>query len=259
MGPALERKIAVVTGAGAGIGQASALLFGAEGAAVVVNDQDAETAEATAAAIRESGGRAVAQVGDVSRRATVEACVDMALSEWGQLDVMLNNAATAISGYVHDLSDADWRREQEIVLDSVFYGVQCAIRAMRERGTGSIVNMSSGAAFGGAFNLGAYGANKAAVLSLTATAAEEVAHLGIRVNAITPGPTATAVMKEWAAKHPNGEAGFARAAMLRRMSRPEEIAQVALFLASDASSAVSGHTLQANTRTVSDRSVLDDF
>jgi 3-oxoacyl-[acyl-carrier protein] reductase len=112
LGPALEGKVAVVTGAGAGIGEASALLFAAEGASVVVNDQDAETAAETVAAIRAQGGRAVAEVGDVSRRETVEACVDRALSEWGQLDVMLNNAATAIAGFVHELTDAQWRREQ---------------------------------------------------------------------------------------------------------------------------------------------------
>ena len=257
MGSALEGKIAIVTGAGAGIGEASALLFASEGASLVVNDQDASTAASTAEAIRSAGGRAIVQVGDVSRRANVEACIDLALSEFGKLDVMLNNAATATAGFVHELSDEDWRRQQEIVLDSVFFGVQCAIRAMRDQRSGAIVNMSSGAGIGGAFRLGAYGANKAAVINLTQTAAEEVAHLGIRVNAITPGPTATAPMKAWAENHPAGEAGFARSATLGRMSRPAEIAQVALFLASDASSAVTGHTIQANPRTAADRSILD--
>jgi len=248
MTQALRDKVAVVTGAGSGIGEASALLFAAEGAAVVVNDLDGSRAEQTADRIRAEGGRALAAEGDVSERALVQALVDEASKSFGGIDVMFNNAAVSVPGLVCELSDEDWRRQQQVVLDSVFYGIQCATAVMRERGGGSILSTSSGAGIGGEPGLGAYAANKAAVINLTQTAAQELAPVGIRVNAITPGPTATPPMRAWVARQPGGEAEYARSAILGRLTRPEEIARIALFLASEASSAITGEVISANYR-----------
>jgi NAD(P)-dependent dehydrogenase (short-subunit alcohol dehydrogenase family) len=255
----LEDKVAIVTGAGSGIGEASALLFASEGAAVVVNDLDGDRATRTAQRIHEARGRAIACPGDVSKRDDVQSLVDSALSSLGGLDVMYNNAAFSIPGSVIEIGDDEWKRQQQVVLDSVFYGIQCASLVMRERGGGTILSTASGAGIGGEVGLGAYAANKAAVINLTQTAAQELARDGIRVNAITPGPTATPPLRAWVEGLPGGEAEFVRTAILGRLTRPEEVARIALFLASEASSAVTGHVISANYRVTSRRVCSERF
>ncbi|MFN2377350.1 MAG: SDR family NAD(P)-dependent oxidoreductase [Candidatus Binatia bacterium] len=242
----LKGKVAVVTGAASGIGKATALRFAAEGAAVVVADISAEGAEAVAAEITEIGGRAFALRVDVSVSAEVDALIEEAVRRFGSIDILMNNAAAPHGAPVAATSDADWRRVMSVTLDGVFFGVRAALQKMIAQGSGSILNISSGAGLGGEVMLGAYGAAKAAVINLTKTAAVENAALGVRVNCICPGPIATPPLHAWLGAIPGGEEAFARQIPAKRIGDPDEIAAVATFLASDEASYVTGAILVAD-------------
>lgn len=241
----LEGKVAVVTGAGSGIGRAIALRFAAEGAAVVVNDLVADAARRTAAEIEAAGGRARPFPGDVADPRLVEALLREATARFARLDVLVNNAAAVIPGPVEALSDADWRRTQSVTLDGVFHGMRAAIPVMAAQGGGAIVNISSGAALAGEPGLGAYGAAKAAIVNLTQTAAVENAARGVRINTILPGPIETPPLLA-AVEASGGRAGWERQIPCGRLGRPEEMAAVALFLASDEASYVHGAAIVAD-------------
>ena len=146
MGDRLRGKVAIVTGAGSGIGRATALRFAAEGAAVVVNDLVADAATRVAKEIEAAGGRACAFPGDVSDPRQVEALVREAGVRFGRLDVLVNNAAAVIPGPLEAIADADWRRTQAVTLDGVFYGMRAALPVMAAQGGGAIINIASGAA-----------------------------------------------------------------------------------------------------------------
>lgn len=249
----LSGKIAVITGAGSGIGRATALRFAAEGARLVIGDLRPERSAATVADIRAQGTDAIAVDGDVAEDAYVRSLITAAVDRFGRLDVLHNNAAFSISGRVGDITDEDWRTQQRVVLDSVFYGIRAALPHMIAQGGGSIVTTASGAGIGGEYGLGAYAAHKAAVINLTQTVAMEYAEEGVRCNAVTPGPTATEPMLRWLADMPGGAQEFGRGALLRRMSRPEEVAAVVAWLASDDAALVSGIVVQANYRVASHR------
>lgn len=253
----LEGKVAIVTGGGSGIGRATALRFGREGAAVVVADVAGAAAEAVAAVIVAAGGRATGCTVDVSSSAAVDAMVDGAVARYGRLDILMNNAAAPHGAPVAATSDADWRRVMGVTLDGVFYGVRAALRVMAAQGSGSVINISSGAGLGGEVMLGAYGAAKAAVINLTKTAAVENAATGVRVNCICPGPIATPPLKAWLDAIPGGVEHFEKQIPARRIGAPDEIAAVATFLASDEASYVTGAVIVAdggvNARTATPR------
>lgn len=240
MGNRLMGKVAVVTGAGSGIGRACALRFGAEQAKVVVSDVRAEAAAAVAREIEATGGIATARATDVADPRQVEALVDHAFGLHGRLDVMVNNAASPHGALLAQTSDEDWRRVQSVTLDGVFHGIRAALGRMVPQGSGSIVNVSSGAGLGGEFMLGAYGAAKAGVVNLTQTAAIENARAGVRVNVICPGSIATPPLLAWVDHVPGGRAAFERQIPMGSIGAPEEIAHMALFLASDEASYVTG-------------------
>ena len=160
--------------------------------------------------------------------------------------MLVNNAAAPLPGPLADITDADWRTVQSVTLDGTLFGLRAALRVMRAYQRGSIINVSSGAALGGEPGLGAYAAAKAAVVSLTRTAAIENAAFGIRVNCILPGAIATPPMLAWAQAVPGGVAGWSKQIPLRRLGQPDEMANVALFLASDQSSYVTGTTIVAD-------------
>jgi NAD(P)-dependent dehydrogenase (short-subunit alcohol dehydrogenase family) len=240
MGKRLEGKVAVVTGAGSGIGRACALRFGAEGARVVVSDVRPEAAAEVAKEIGAAGGEATSVAADVSDPARVDALVDDAFGRYRRLDVMLNNAAAPHGALLAETSNADWRRVQSVTLDGVFYGIRAALGRMLPQGSGSIINVSSGAGLGGEFMLGAYGAAKAGVVNLTQTAAIENARGGVRVNVICPGSIATPPLLAWIDHVPGGRPAFERQIPMGRIGTPEEIASMALFLASDEASYVTG-------------------
>jgi meso-butanediol dehydrogenase/(S,S)-butanediol dehydrogenase/diacetyl reductase len=236
-------KVAVVTGAGAGIGRACALRLAEQGAKVLVGDIDAETAEATAALIRQAGGAAHAARVDVGERAQVFALIDRALQCWGDLDIVVNNAAAVLYAPLLDMEEETWQRTLQVTLSSAFYGTQAALRVMVPRGKGAIVNISSGAALSGEPGLGAYSAAKAGVINLTKTAAAEHALHGIRVNTVLPGATATRGLLNGVEHSPYPEAEWTKQIPSRRFGQPGEIADAVLFLVSPLSSYVNGATL----------------
>jgi meso-butanediol dehydrogenase/(S,S)-butanediol dehydrogenase/diacetyl reductase len=241
----LAGKVAIVTGAGSGIGRAVALRFAAEGAKVIVNDLVADAAQRVAKEIEAAGGTAFPCPGDVSDSKHVEALVRAATSRFGRLDVLGNNAAAVVPGPVEAISDADWKRTQSVTLDGVFFGIRAALPVMAAQGGGSIINVSSGAAVAGEPGLGAYGAAKAAVVNLTKTAAVENAARGVRVNCILPGPIETPPLLA-AVEATGGRAGWERQIPCGRLGKPEEVAAVALFLASDEASYVHGAAIIAD-------------
>jgi NAD(P)-dependent dehydrogenase (short-subunit alcohol dehydrogenase family) len=236
----LEGRIAIVTGAGSGIGRASAMKLASEGALVVVNDIVAETAERTADEIRAAGGRAESHPGDVTVRADVDALVDGAVERHGRLDVLHNNAGGATTLPILDMPDERFARDIELNLYSVFFGIRAALRVMVPQGRGSIVSTSSGAGLGAVPGLSAYGAAKAAVLMLTRNAAVEYARTGVRINAVAPGSMGTPAFVQWLDAMPVGLAGYEAQIPQNRLGRADEIADAVCWLASDESSYVNG-------------------
>ena len=242
----LKGRVAIVTAAGSGIGRACAERFAAEGAYVVVNDRDAESAEAVVRGITAGGGRAGTFVADVSSSERVTAMIQQTASRHGRLDVLVNNAAAPAFGKVEDMPDELWRAVFAVTLDATFFGMRAAIPIMAAHGGGSIINTASAAGLNGVASLGAYGTAKAGVIALTKTAAIETAARKIRVNTICPGSIDTPPLAAFVDSMPGGRAAFEKAIPARRIGLPEEIANVALFLASDESSYVTGAVLVAD-------------
>jgi meso-butanediol dehydrogenase/(S,S)-butanediol dehydrogenase/diacetyl reductase len=243
MADRLRGRVAIVTAAGSGIGRACAQRFAAEGAYVVVNDRDAAAAKAVVAEIAAAGGGASAFVADVSDSGRVTALVQETAARHGRLDVLVNNAAAPAFGRIEEMPDELWRAVYAVTLDATFFGLRAAIPIMAAHGGGSIINTSSAAGLRGVARLGAYGSAKAAVVALTQTAALETAARGIRVNAICPGSIATPPLAAFVDALPGGRPAFERSIPARRIGLPEEIASVALFLASDESSYMTGAIL----------------
>ncbi len=232
----------------AGIGEAVARRFAAEGARLWLCDLDAGGLRAVVDDLRAAGVEVDGTAGDASDPAFVDRWVAAGVERYGRIDVLYNGVGISRPALVADITDDDWRFQQTVTLDSVFYATRAVLPHMVAQGEGSIVSMSSGAGIGGQYSMGAYAAAKAAVINLMETVATEYGAHGVRANAVTPGPTATAPMLAWAATQPGGEQAHARDLALQRLSRPEEVANVVLFLASDESSNVTGIALRSNIR-----------
>ena len=242
----LTGKAALVTGAQQGIGAAIAIALAREGADVAVNCLDGRAeAEAVAAAIAAMGQRAALVPGDVSHPATPAALVDATVAAFGRIDILVNNAGVFPRVPFLDMTEADWDFVHSINLKASCFCAQAAARAMVAAGTrGTIVSLASSAVFGASPRGVHYAASKGGVVSLTRAMATELAPHGIRVNAIAPGLTDTAQPR-----HGMTEAELAArgAAMpLGRLGRPEDIANVAVFLASEKSAFVTGQVVHAN-------------
>ena len=238
----LTDKVAIVTGGGSGIGEATSLRFSQEGAAVIVADMRLRKAEAVAKQINEQGGHALAIEVDVSIAESVATLVDRTVAEYGQLDVMFNNAGTLRPGTVIELDVDDWDLVMGVNVRSVYLGGKFAIPAMLNSGGGSIINTASISGLHGDGGAVAYAASKAAVINLTRAMSTDHAADGIRVNAICPGtietPPVMRMMEDPVALEIN-----MRAHAIGRLGRPEEIASAALWLASDEASFVSGEAI----------------
>jgi NAD(P)-dependent dehydrogenase (short-subunit alcohol dehydrogenase family) len=239
----LRGKVAVVTGGGSGIGEATARLFADEGAQVVVADVRPDAAEATATAITRSGGTALAVRVDVTQARDVEAMIRTAVQTYGGLDVLLNSADMDIQGEAGELSEDAWDRVVALNLTGVFLGCKYAIPAMRERGGGSIINTTSIMGMIGG-SLGAvHLATRGGVVLLTKSAALDYARYNIRVNCICPGHIETPLLQRLLDADPDRRARLLYHSPMGRLGRPHEIAQGVLFLASDEASFVTGSTL----------------
>ena len=187
----LDGKVAVLTGVASGIGAATAELFALAGAHIVGGDINAEAGQATIARIAEQGGEAVFAATDVTKREDAEALVDRALGEFGRVDIVANIAGAMFPGLLEDVKDDQIDAGIDLNLRSVIYGCQAAVRAMKDQGSGAIINISSGAIDVPYEGIGIYAFTKASVAMLTMTLAKEVGKYGIRVNALAPGSTLT--------------------------------------------------------------------
>ena len=242
----LQGKTAVITGAASGIGRTTARLFAREGAAVVLTDINELAGHAAAAEITEQGGRAIFEAGDVTLTADCRRVIERAVREFGGIHVLFNNAGIIRRASVVELSEADWDRVMAVNVKAIFLMSRQVIPVMAAAGGGSIINTESGWGLAGGPRAAVYCASKGAVVLLTKAMAIDHGPQNIRVNCICPGDTDTAMLRHEAQQL--GEPGdkfLADAAKrpLGRVGKPEEIAQAALYLASDASSFVTGTAL----------------
>jgi NAD(P)-dependent dehydrogenase (short-subunit alcohol dehydrogenase family) len=239
----LDGKVAIVTGAASGIGAATLRRFAAEGAAVVCADLNDDAGARVVADVRAAGGTAEFLHTDVTKLADVEAAVALAERRFGGLDVIHNNAATSGGGYVGELDPAVWDQSIQVMLTAAFYGMRAAIPALLRRGGGSIINTSSVEAFQAEMMAAPYNTAKAGLINLTRTVAIEYGRKNIRANCICPGCVDTPMLGLVVAMGFRSREAIAARHALGRILRPDEIANVALFLASDESSAVTGAAL----------------
>lgn len=236
----IEGKVAIVTGAGSGIGRATAHLFAAEGAKVIVADVTGAEEETA----RTLGGDAVAVHADVSISADVRSMIEVARSRFGRLDVIFNNAGIdGAQAPTAECTEDNFDRVIAVNLRGVFLGMKHAIPLMLEGGGGSVINNASVAGLVGFRGMPAYCASKGGVVQLTKTAALEYATQHIRVNAICPGVILTPMVERLTAGNADAEAAFRATAPVERFGTPEEVAALALFLASHESSFVTGAAL----------------
>lgn len=237
----LQDKVAIVTGATSGIGQAAARLFAQEGARLIVTGRRGDALDALVAQIQQAGGEAFGVAGDIRSEALAERLVALALERFGGLDIAFNNAGmTGESRSVSELTLGQWQAVLDCNLTSAFLGAKYQLPALRSRGAGSIIFTSSFVGHRVGFpGMAAYAASKAALIGLTQVIAAEEGPHGIRANALLPGGTDTP-MGQAATDTPEKRAFVENLHALKRLARPEEIARAALFLASDAASFVSG-------------------
>jgi NAD(P)-dependent dehydrogenase (short-subunit alcohol dehydrogenase family) len=241
-----DGRVAVVTGAGRGMGRAVALRLGREGARVVVAEFNADHGVEVADQIRAAGGEATAVTADVSHTGDVTRLFAETVKAYGAVDILVNNAGIGVAKPILDYTEADWDRQMGVNVKGVFFCSQAAARLMIPRARGKIVNFASTSAFVSSSQPEvAYDTSKGAVRQMTVSMAAELAPHGINVNAVAPGTTETEMTRTSLSTEEGRAWQLARIPM-GRVGQPDDIAAVVLFLCSDEASYITGHTLVAD-------------
>ena len=242
--PNLDGKVALVTGAGRGLGRACAQLFAREGARVVVVDIRPELGAETVELIKSSGGDAIFSMADISKSADVQRAVATGVEHFGRLDCAVNNAVLDIGrNALADIPEEDWNKSIAVNLTGVFLCMKYEIKAMQKTGAGAIVNIGSGNEFGCSPGLTWYLAAKHGLYGMTKVAAMDYAKQNIRINALGPGVMQTPAMLETLSRDSNHQAFVDRLCPTGKIARPENVAEAAVWLCSDAAAFVIGHTM----------------
>ena len=235
----LEGKVAIVSGATAGIGKAIAPLFGKNGCKVVASGRNEERGNAVVKEIKDNGGEAVFVKADICSESDLKNLVDTAVSTYGQLDIVVNNAGSGLSKPLSDITSEDWDHIFTADCKSVFLMMKFALPHLLKT-RGNVINLSSASVYKPMPRMHGYCAAKAAVIELSKTAAMELAAQGVRVNVLCPGLTRTSILSQYTEEGVNR---VAQAIPLKRVGEPEDIANMALFLASDEASYVTGQVM----------------
>ena len=242
----LKNKIAIITGANSGIGEATAMLFAREGAKVVVCARRPDAGQETVDKIKAEGNEAILAKCDVAKKEDIYAAVDLAVKTWGGVDIAMNNAGMALVKNVEETTDDEWDQVMNTNVKSIFHMSKAVIPHMRKRGGGAIINVASQLAMVAAPNFAVYTAGKGAILNFTRALALDHAKDNIRVNCLCPGAVATPLLLNQF-KGQDGPQGGLQDLInmhpLGRLGKPEEQATAALFLASDASAFMTGAPL----------------
>lgn len=237
----LKNRVAIITGAAGGIGEAIALLFAKEGARIVVIDLNREGVVQTAEVINQNGGTAISMDIDVTDVSSCQALVEKTISEFGQLDIIANAAGVGSFGHFNDVDPEEFDRVMRINVNGSFYCAQAAARVMSQRGYGRIINIASIAGERAGEHRAAYGTSKAAVIGLTKQGARDLGGMGITVNAVAPGPIDTPLTLRIHTE--NTRSNYLKVIPAGRYGTVDEIADAALFLAGEAAGYVNGHVL----------------
>lgn len=238
----LKNKVAIVTGASSGIGRAIAEIFSKEGAKIIVADYKSKGGQKTVKNIIDAGGQAEFVQTDVSKSDEVEVMVKVAVEKFGGLDILVNNAGVALMADLASTTEKIWQKTIDVDLKGVFLGVKFAVPEMEKRGKGKIINTASIAGLVGFQGITAYCAAKGGVVNMTKELALDLASKKINVNAIAPGVIKTAMTVD-ILKDPSMAKSMLTQTPIGRFGEPEDIAYAALYLASDESDFVTGHTL----------------